>query len=421
MKKALEAVLARAWAITDDALETIASIASREHEFSGNLEALEAKLGRPLGNTQTVTIRDGIATIPVEGPLFAKANIMTAYSGATSYDMLALDFTAALNDPSVKGIILNIDSPGGEVSGVSELSQLISASRGVKPLVAFVSGNAASGGYWLASTATRVVAADTAIIGSIGVQMGLSVKDPKAGERSYRFVSSNAQNKNADPGTDAGAIQVQAMIDGLEKVFIDTLAANRGTTAENVVKSFGQGAVFVAAEALNRGMIDAIGTYESVFSDLSKEVSLMDYASLTVASLTEHRPDLAKEIGAQAVASIDKPDAAALRAEGATAERNRINGIEALAMPGAESVIAEAKADATATPRTTAIKVLAALRANPVAASNPANAAAAALAVMQNTEQAITPPVPAANGGKDTPADSIEFAMASAKAAGQAV
>ena len=74
-KRALQAVMATAWAMTPEYCELIADIAARESEFSGNLEALEAKLGRPLGNTERTTTRDGIAIMPVQGPLFAKANL----------------------------------------------------------------------------------------------------------------------------------------------------------------------------------------------------------------------------------------------------------------------------------------------------------------------------------------------------------
>lgn len=390
--RALDAVLAKPWAITADALDQIEAISNRENDYAGNLDALEARLGRPLGNTMAATVRDGVATIPVEGPLFAKANLMTMYSGATSYDVLATDFTEAIDDPNVKAIILNIASPGGQVDGASEFAQMVRAARGTKPIVAFVSGSAASAAYWVASAADSIVAADTAQIGSIGVQMGLRVSDPKAGEKSYRFVSSNAQNKNADPGSDAGAKQIQSIVDDLEAVFIGAVAENRNTTSDAVIESFGNGAVFAANTALTKGMIDKIGTYEAVFSDLSNGDNQMDLKTLSLAALTEARPDLVAAISDQAVAQVAKPDLAAIRAEATTAERTRIAAIDALAMPGAESIIAEAKADAAATADSTAVKLLAAVRAGTVGAAAAADPAAAALAGMKQTEAGVIAP-----------------------------
>lgn len=420
--KAIEAVLKRNWAIMPDALDTIAVIAERENEYHGNLEALAAKLGRPLGNTMSATVRDGVAIIPVEGSLFAKANMMTEFSGATSYDMLARDFTAAVEDPMVSAIILNIDSPGGEVTGASELSSLIRNARGTKPITAFVSGTGASAAYWIASAADKIIAADTAIVGSIGVQSGFTVRDPKPGEKSYRFVSSQSPNKNPSPETEAGSKQMQQTVDSLAKVFVETVATNRGTTYENVLESYGQGAVFVANEALERGMIDGIGTFESLLTRVTQEIESMDYSTLTASALAEHRPDLVAEITAAAVAGVEKVDADALRAEGAKAERDRIAGIEALAMPGTEAIVAELKADASVTPEAAAIRILQAVKAGAVQAPATANDNGAYLAGLKVTEQALETPA-AGNAGNDQPTidDAAKEAIAMARQAGIAV
>lgn len=414
MKKAIEAVLAAPWAITPEYLDVIASIAEREHEFAGNLQALEAKLGRPLGNTMTATVRDGVAIIPVEGPLFKRAGFFAQMSGATDYATIAKDMTAALADPAIKGILLHIDSPGGEVSGTSQLAQMIAAAD--KPVWSYVGGTLASAAYWIASATDRIVTDDTAIIGSIGVQSGYSVKDPKAGEKSYRFVSSQSPNKNAGPDTEAGAAQIQGRVDDLAQVFVDAVAANRATTSENVLQSYGQGSVFVAAEAMKRGMIDSIGTFEGTLSLMKQELDSMDYSKLTVASLTEHRADLVAAITASGAAGVEKVDAEALRAEGATAERQRIENIEALAMPGTESLIAKFKADGTK-PEAAAIEILKAARAGALAA--PVSNGAQHLAALKQTEAALAPP--AASSGDDakmTDEQAASAAIALARKAG---
>lgn len=415
MKRAIEAVLNTPWAIQDGWLDTISEIATRESEYHGNLEALQAKLGRPLGNTMKATVRDGVAIIPFEGPMFRRANMMTEFSGATSYDTLALDFTAALNDPNVKAIIGYFDTPGGEVNGASELSSLVRSARGKKPIVAYAAGTMASAGLWVGSAFDKIYAADTAQIGSVGAQAGYTVRAPRAGEKSYRFVSSQSPLKNADPETEAGAQAAQKMVDDLANVFIQTLAANRDQTPEYVAENYGKGAVFLASDAVKRGIIDGTSTFEAVISTLSQEVTLMDFKQLTVAALTEARPDLVAAIREDAVASIEKHDPAALRAEGAEAERKRLAGIEALAMPGAEEIIAAAKADPTASAESTAIKVLAAVR-----EGKPGNSAAnaAALAGMRNTEAGIKPPAALQTDARTEPTDPVAFILQSAMAAG---
>lgn len=404
-KTAIQAVLAHSWAITPEAMETIVTVAERESEFSGNLQALEAKLGRPLGNTMTATVRDGVAIIPVEGPLFRRANLMTEFSGATSYDVLARDFSQALADPSVQDILLHISSPGGEVEGASELAAMIANARGKKKIYAYIGGTGASAAYWIASAADRIVAADTAIVGSIGVMAGYTVKDAKPGEKSYRFISSQSPLKNASPDSDAGASRIQANIDALAQVFIDTVARNRNKNPEDAVEWSGQGAVFVAAEAMQMGLIDEIGTFESTLDAMKQERNSMDWNKLTTADLRQHRADLVAEIEAGAVAGVPKVDADAIRSEAAQAERARLQAIESLAMPGAEDVVAACKADGS-TPEQAAMKILVAAKAAP---AKPA-ATAQHLDSLRKTEAALD--APRAGAGEDAKPSDEEAAKA---------
>jgi signal peptide peptidase SppA len=417
MKKAIDAVLAAPWAITPEYLQVIASIAEREHEFAGNIEALEARLGRPLGNTLQTTVRDGVAIIPMEGPLLKRAGLFSQISGATDYANLARDITTALEDPSIQAVLLLIDSPGGEVRGVTELAAIIGAAQ--KPVWAFVEGTMASAAFWLGSAADKIIASETAIIGSVGVMQGYKVAAEKAGEKTYCFVSSQSPLKSASPETEAGAAEIQSIVDGVAEVFIQALAQNRNTTAENVVESFGKGSVFVAAEAVKRGMIDGIGTFESTLNALKQENETMDWKTLTVAALTENRADLVAEITAAAVASVasvEKVDVAAVQAQAAADERARIVDLEALAMPGTEELVAKFKADGTK-PEAAAIQLLQAARA--AAAQPAATAAAAHLAGLKQTEQTLMPPK--AGTGQDaepTEAEAATAAIALARKAG---
>src|SRR5678809_521246 len=159
------------WAITQTGLELVISIASRSEFFSEVREqALLAQDGKPLANARSVVNRDGVALIPVNGPLFRHATLMTNVSGASSYETILKDFQAACESPDVEAIVLDIDSPGGEVHGAGELSTAIYQARGQKPIVAYVGGQGASAAYWIASAADKVVADPSAVLGSIGVR-----------------------------------------------------------------------------------------------------------------------------------------------------------------------------------------------------------------------------------------------------------
>ena len=97
MKKVIEYILKTPWAIQQEMLNTMIAIAERDNVLD-SVQALEAKLGRPLDNTYQMTVRDGVAVLPVQGPLMRYANMFSMISGATSYDLLATDFqTRTLN------------------------------------------------------------------------------------------------------------------------------------------------------------------------------------------------------------------------------------------------------------------------------------------------------------------------------------
>jgi ClpP class serine protease len=244
-------------------------IASRDHLEEGGIEAIAAKLGRPLDNSRSVTVRDGVAVIPIEGAIFPRASLFTAISGGVSVDTLAADFSTALADPLVTGIVLLIDSPGGDKNGVPELAGMIHAARGKKPIVAYGRELVASAAYWIGSAADELVIASDALVGSIGVVAG--VADPsKQGGRSIQFVSSRAPHKRTDPTTEAGRARYQARVDAVEDIFIADVARYRGVTPEKVMADFGQGDLLVGQAAVAAGMADRLGSFEGVVAELQQ-------------------------------------------------------------------------------------------------------------------------------------------------------
>jgi signal peptide peptidase SppA len=211
-----------------------------------------------------------VAVIPVTGPLFRYANLFTAISGATSYEILAQDFTAALDNPDINAIILNIDSPGGEVNGCAELANMIFAARGKKPIIAYASGDAASGAYWIASAADEVVASETSGLGSIGVvAVYRGAKPDKNAPTTIEIVSSQSPFKRLNPETDEGRAKLQARIDAMAEVFVNTLARNRGIEAVQVLEQFGGGDILIGAHAVNAGLADRIGSLEKLIAEFS--------------------------------------------------------------------------------------------------------------------------------------------------------
>ncbi len=311
------------WAITETALHTILEIAARENESP---QAVAAKLGRNLQNTYSVMERDGVAVIPVTGPLFRYANLFTMISGASSYELIARDFTAALENPQIKGIILDIDSPGGEVNGVSELSNMVFAARGKKPVVAYASGDAASGAYWIASAADEIVVSETSALGSIGVVGMYQGKSGKSAE-AVEIVSSQSPHKRLDPTTDDGRSRLQTRIDSMADVFIETIARNRNVSAENVQNHYGGGDVMIGAKAVSAGLADRVGSLEGLIAELSSPQKSPRTEGFFNA---QNQPPSTQEKKPMDIETLkkDHPDlVATLMREGASAEKTRLNDI----------------------------------------------------------------------------------------------
>jgi signal peptide peptidase SppA len=263
----INAILKEPWAITENALSAILDIAYREND----LEAVAARMGKPLDNTRATQMRGTTAVIPITGPLFRRANMFTQVSGATSVDSLAQDFTTALNDPKVASILFDIDSPGGEVAGVPELAQMIHDSRGQKPIVAYAADATASGAYWLASAADEIVASETALLGSIGVIAAVAdpTKSLPTERKKIQFVSSQSPQKRPDPTTEGGKAQIQQVLDDIAQVFLQKIGSYRGVSADYVQQNYGQGGVLVGKHAVAAGMADRIGSFEGTLRRLA--------------------------------------------------------------------------------------------------------------------------------------------------------
>ena len=238
------------------------------HQTNRTPEAIAKEMGKDMKNTHAVSVRGGVAVIPVTGPLFRHANILTAVCGATSYEILAQDFNKALNDPNISAIVFDVDSPGGEVNGCSELADMIYNARGKKPVIAYASGSCCSGAYWIASACDKIMAADTAIIGSIGV---VSIFEKEDDKKTIEIVSSQSPNKRPDVETDEGKAKIQAHIDALAEVFINKIALHRDVSPKDVIENFGGGDVFVGQNAVRIGLADSLASFEAIISDLNTQ------------------------------------------------------------------------------------------------------------------------------------------------------
>jgi hypothetical protein len=317
--------------------------------------------------------------IPVVGPLFRYANLFTEISGATSFERLARDIGMAMENPDVERVILDINSPGGEVDGASETAALIASFRGVKPMTSYVSHLGTSAAYWLASAADEVWVADTGLLGNIGAVLGVvdrSAQDEKRGIRRMEFVSSVSPDKRVDPfssdeseATKAKA-KLQGLVDRLGMVFVGAVAGYRGMSENDVVSL--RGGILVGQDAVTAGLADGVGTLEGLFERFSGEARgpTADSMSLAASGLdsTTEENDMAdgEETRTAEVPVIDldyltsnHPDLVEqIRASGAEAERGRILKIHALNAHGFDELKSKLMADPSATSGSAAEQIL---------------------------------------------------------------
>ncbi len=221
-------------------------------------------------------IQGKTAIIPVMGPIFPQENILTLFFGGTALDNLVKDFEFAVQDKTVNRIILIYDTPGGSVTGVSELAARIYAARSQKEIISYVYGMAASAGYWLASAASKVVLSDTSQVGSIGVCAGYvdrRIADEKAGVNRIAIVSSQSPRKNMDISTDAGKAEIQKVVDQLAGIFVDSVAKYRGVTSAKVLSDFGKGGVVIGQNAANLNMADEVNTLAGLLSGKTSAIA----------------------------------------------------------------------------------------------------------------------------------------------------
>jgi len=201
----------------------------------------------------TYTLMGDVAYVSIKGPLVDHADGWDRMMGLVSCDDLRTQLVQARTDPAVSRVVLQVDSPGGMVDGLSEVVNAIKALG--KPIVAHVEGTCASAAYWISSACDAIYAAVTSRVGSLGAILTMRVRST-AGQ--ITFTSSQSPLKNASLESTAGRAVYQNVVDDLADVFITSVALNRGITRADVLENYGQGAIFAAARALEAGMIDGL-------------------------------------------------------------------------------------------------------------------------------------------------------------------
>ncbi len=333
----------RPWALLPAKLEEISLFIERRLQG----EKIDFPLGGDAksGNKaeDAYEVLDGVAVLPVYGIIDKRMNMFMRMSGGTSTELLARDFTKALNDPQVKAILLDVDSPGGSVDGPKEVADLVLAARGQKPVVAYVNGLMASAAYWIGSAASALVAPPTAQVGSIGVALmhyDYSAADAQEGVKRTVITGGKYKRIASDekPLSKEGQDYLQGMVDDYYALFLEAVAQQRGSDVETVHEKMADGRIFVGKKALKAGLIDRIGNFNDALALARAEGGAMP-KNLTKEMLQAENPELFKALLAEGEAGVtleallakDPKAAEKLGAEGRESgvkeERARVVGI----------------------------------------------------------------------------------------------
>nr|WP_245611465.1 MULTISPECIES: S49 family peptidase [unclassified Wolbachia] len=220
----------------------------------------------------------GIAIIRIYGVLTKKTEAFDHILDMTSYENIHEEIESALEDKSIETILLDIDSPGGEVNGVFDLADFIYESRTKKRIIAIANDDAYSAAYAIASSAEKVFVSRTSGVGSIGViasHIDQSRFDEKQGIKyTTIFAGSRKNDLNPhEPMTSESLESLQKEVDRLYEMFVQLIARNRNLSIE-AIKSTEAGLYF-GEKAVEIGVADGVTTFfEFINNHKSRSVSM---------------------------------------------------------------------------------------------------------------------------------------------------
>lgn len=221
------------------------------------------------------TIQRGVAVVPVRGILTPNSAVLERWFGWSTYFGIAEALADLTGRGDVSAIVLDVDSPGGLVTGLAVAADAVAAARTLKPIHAIAAPLAASAAYWIASQAETLAVIPGGIVGSIGVAMMASsiVGPDNWGEQWFSLTSSHARAKRPDPGTEEGMTELRRSLDEHEALFHAAVSAGRGIPAADLAARLSVtsdprdgGAVFQGADAIARGLADTVETRNAFYA-----------------------------------------------------------------------------------------------------------------------------------------------------------
>jgi len=274
----LSAAYSAVWAIQPEKLQAILAFLELKAAGRGPSEETlaqihAANIEAAKRSASIASASGSVAVLPLYGLISHRTSAMSEISGpgGTSCQGFTKQFRQALNDPNCKAIVVDVDSPGGTVDGVSELANEILQARGKKPITAVSDCLMASAAYWIGSACDEIAVSPSSRTGSIGVytshedesqaleQEGVKVTLVAAGK--YKTEGNSYQ-----PLNDEARAAMQQTVENYYGLFVNDVAKGRGVKADDVRNGFGEGRIVSATQAVKLGMADRVATLDQVLS-----------------------------------------------------------------------------------------------------------------------------------------------------------
>ena len=260
------------WAITPNMLAVIAGVlagrlAGEAPDAAALLLAQELRAHREVPIAAGGTVR----VIPIFGVIAPRMNMLSEMSGGTTFDSLTKSLQEAVADPNVRAVVFDVDSPGGNVAGASEFAREVLRARTVKPVYAQAQYLMASAAYHPMACATEIIAAPSAMLGSIGAfsmyddltealaQLGVKREVFVAGK--YKAEGVGGTGLSAEART-----HITGLVEGAYGRMIGDIAKGRGVSASDVRKGYGEGRLLDVEQARACGLCDRIGTLQDTIA-----------------------------------------------------------------------------------------------------------------------------------------------------------
>jgi signal peptide peptidase SppA len=256
------------WMMMPNALQMMLEIVEAHLNGTVHIDPQNASDGR----VKHAPRQGAIGVLPLHGPIFPKANLMTEMSGATSLEEWSGLFNQMVEDDSISAILLDVDSPGGSSMMIPETAQMIRGARDTKPIYAVANTMAGSAAYGLAAQATQLFASPSSVVGSIGTymvhtdtselaeKMGIKQTVIKAG----RFKAVDMESLDADAKQ-----YMQELVGDINDVFINEIALGRNTSPD-VIRGT-EARIYAPRQAVEVGIADGVASFDEVLSELVEQ------------------------------------------------------------------------------------------------------------------------------------------------------